>query len=186
VWKRLDGPRWWAERAYGLTDGLDASGAHDLPRRRAATVGLPARHPLQDPELIDLALRLDPTLLHDPDRDRPLARDALEGTVPEHVRTAAFKPHFNAVQERWLLAERATADELLGPDALVGAYVDLPAVRGWLLGDPARHPAGRARWPLDAWRVLALELWLRELAGRNREFGASEKGQVLVELRVLP
>ena len=185
-WKRLDGPRWWAERAHGLTDRLDASGAHDLPRRRAAEVGLPSRHPLQDPALVELALRLHPALLHDPAGDRSLAREALAGIIPDHVGTATAKPRFNAIQERWLLAERGEAEQLLGADALVGDYVDLASVREWLLGDPARHPAGRTRWPLDAWRVLSLEIWLREHAGMNRRVEASEKEQVLIQTTVLP
>jgi hypothetical protein len=107
------------------------------------------------------------------------------GIVPEHVRTATTKPRFNALQERWLLAERGEAERLLGADALIGEYVDLAAVREWLLGDPARHPAGRTRWPLDAWRVLALELWLREYAGMNRSSEASRREQVFIETSVL-
>jgi asparagine synthase (glutamine-hydrolysing) len=185
-WKRLDGPRWWAERAHGLVDGLDASGAHDLPRRRAAEAGLQSRHPLQDQQLIDVALRLEPTLLHDADRDRPLARDALAGIVPDHVRRPATKPAFNTLQERWLVAEQPTAERLLGPDALVAEYVDIDAVRAWILGDPARHPAGRTRWPLDAWRVLSLEVWLREHAGRNEAHAESDFEQVSLDFGVIP
>jgi asparagine synthase (glutamine-hydrolysing) len=165
AFKRADAPRWWAQRVHELVDLLDASGAHDLPRRRAAAVGMTSRHPLQHPDLVELVLRLDPELSHDAGRDRPLARDALIGLVPEHVRTRTAKPYFNAVQEQWLLADRAGASALLGPDALIGEHVDLPAVRRWALGAPAAHPHGRLRWPLDTWRVLAMEIWLRHQSG---------------------
>ena len=188
AWKRLDGPRWWAQRVHELGVQLDASGAHDLPRRRAWALGLQAHHPLQDPRLVDLALGLEPAFAHDPVRDRPLARDALAGIVPEHVRQRTTKPFFNAVQERWLLAERPTAATLLGRDALIAEYVDLDAVRAWALGDPSRHPGGRLRWPLDSWRVLALEIWLRDQADPSvtRRLIAAEVASPVTRFATIP
>ncbi|MFL5845917.1 MAG: asparagine synthase-related protein [Solirubrobacteraceae bacterium] len=159
AFKRLDGPRWWAHRAHELLWRLDASGAHDAPRRRAAALGMTHRHPLLDPAVIELALRLDPLLLHDGARDRPLARDALRGIVPSHVLDRTQKASFNAVQERWLDAVAGPVRELLGRGALVGAYADLGAVAE--LVDGRRRTLRR---PLDLWRLLSAEVWLRDMA----------------------
>ncbi len=45
AWKRLEGPRWWAQSAYGLTRGIEEVGVFDQHRQRAALAGLEARHP---------------------------------------------------------------------------------------------------------------------------------------------
>ena len=136
-WKRLDGPRWWAHLADSLT--TDALGAGDQQRRDAALAGLELRHPLRDPDLIELALHLPPELSFDPHADRPLVRRALAGRIP--VDDDA-KPAFNA------LLDRAFA----GPDA--------PLLRE-LLGDRAKANASS----LDLFRAASLELWLRHQNG---------------------
>ncbi len=51
AWKRLDGPRWWAHTAHGLTRGVEETGVFEHQRRRAALAGLEARHPLFDLDL---------------------------------------------------------------------------------------------------------------------------------------
>jgi hypothetical protein len=118
-----------------------------------------------DPALVDLVLSLPPELAHDAERDRPLARDAFAGVVPGHVLKRYAKADFNDAQTAWLVDARPAIDRLLARgEARVAEFVDIDAVRGWALGDPAGHPAGRRRWPLDVWRVVAIEIFLRELA----------------------
>ena len=60
AWKRLDGPLWWAHVAHGLTSVVQETGVFEDHRRRAASAGLEARHPLFDLELLELALRQPP------------------------------------------------------------------------------------------------------------------------------
>ena len=136
-WKRLDGPRWWAHMADSLT--ADALGAGDQQRRDAALAGLEPRHPLRDPDLIELALQLPPELSFDPQADRPLVRRALAGRIPVHD---GAKPVFNALLDR----------ALGGPDAAL--LRDLLGGRA-----PANAPS------LDLFRAASLELWLRHQNG---------------------
>ena len=136
-WKRRPGPRWWAQLADAITG--DALGAGDQQRRDAALAGIELRHPLRDPELIELALGLPPELSFDPYLDRPLLRRALHGRLPDQLLQSDAKPAFNSLLD----------DALAGPDA--------PLLRE-LIGD---RPAPS----LDLFRAASLELWLRHQNG---------------------
>ena len=170
-WRLRPGPLWHAQLAAQLTSGI-AQQAADQLRRDAALGGVELRHPLRDPELIDLLLALPPELGFDPHVDRPLLRRALAGELPPALLWDDAKPAFNSVLTR----------ALAGPD--------LPAVRA-LLADP--HPllarevrsehaaallepsAGREpprAWALDVWRLASLELWLRHQDDPGRAAGA--------------
>jgi asparagine synthase (glutamine-hydrolysing) len=156
AWKRRPGPRWWAHLSHVLV--ADPLGATDQRRREAALHGLDLRHPLRDPELIDLVLSLPPELAFDPDLDRPLLRRALAGELPDDVLRDTRKPFFDALLR----------DALSGPDAdaLRALVAEPPAELAALLRpgaaaallDPAARPAS---WALDAWRVATLAIWLR-------------------------
>jgi asparagine synthase (glutamine-hydrolysing) len=163
-WKRLRGPRWWAQLAHALTIGVAARGVHDHARRRAQMAGLEARHPLLDPQLIDAVLRLPPALSFDPHRSRPLLRAALAGLVPEEVRLRPGKSYFDApFQDAMAGADLgAVRRVLVDPGAELGAYVDLEAVRRDLLDvAPSAHPLGARYWAASAWRMVTAECWLR-------------------------
>jgi asparagine synthase (glutamine-hydrolysing) len=162
AWKELPGPRWWAQLASALWG--DRVGAADQARRQAAMHGLAARHPLRDPDLIELVLGLPPELGFDPRLDRPLLRRALAGELPAEALRDTRKPFFNALAQ----------DALGGPD--------LPRLRE-LLREPHPELAARLRagevgamlaragpggappgWEIDLWRVATLELWLTRQA----------------------
>jgi asparagine synthase (glutamine-hydrolysing) len=164
-WKRTPGARAWAHLLYLLT--ADSVGAGDQMRREAALHGLEARHPLRDPELVDLVLSLPPELALHPELDRPLARAALANELPEAILGNVRKPFFNEILDA----------SLAGPDAgplralLSDPHPDLAVLvrRGAaaaLLDPPAGepHPAG---WAVDLWRIASLELWLRHQADPN-------------------
>jgi hypothetical protein len=84
----------------------------DQARRDAELAGLRHARPLADDELVDLIL--PPRLSFDPRFDRPLARRAMAGVVPDVVRLSDAKPHFNAVLEDALGgADRPILGELM-------------------------------------------------------------------------
>jgi asparagine synthase (glutamine-hydrolysing) len=152
AWKRIAGPRWWAQLAHRLTATGDALGAPDELRRIASMASLERRHPLRDEKLVALALRLPPELGFDPALDRPVARKALARALPPEQLESDRKPVFNSLLEK----------ALAGPDA--------EALRA-LLTDPHPELAGRLRpgaSALDTWRAATLELWLRHCAGDER------------------
>jgi asparagine synthase (glutamine-hydrolysing) len=163
AWKRLDGPRWWAQIAHGLTRGVEETGVFEHQRRRAATAGLQARHPLFDQQLVELCLRLPPLATFDRYRSRPLLRAATSGLLPDAVRLRPEKALFDSL----LLDTLASADDaavrtlLCDPQAELAAYVDLPAMRSALFDGAER--SFRRMW--QVWRLASAECWLRFQAG---------------------
>lgn len=174
AWKRVPGPRWWAELAHVLTAGSDSLGAADQLRREGRMAGVELRHPLRDPDLIELMLSLPPELGFDPRLDRPLARRALAGALPEATLEDPGKPTFDALLTRALTGpDDSRLRELIAqphPDLarrvrgdMVAAIVDSPA--------HARPPG----WSAGLWRLATLELWLRHLEDPRDGVAAFER-----------
>jgi asparagine synthase (glutamine-hydrolysing) len=163
VWKRLDGPRWWAEVAHGLTRGVEETGVFEHQRRRAASAGLEARHPLFDLELVELCLRLPPLATFDRYRSRPQLRTAMSGLLPDAVRLRPEKALFDSLLLDTLDgADGAAARALLSdPRAELAAYVDVEAMRNALFSSSERS----FRWMWQVWRLSSAECWLRQQAG---------------------
>jgi asparagine synthase (glutamine-hydrolysing) len=163
AWKRLDAPRWWAETAHGLTRGIEETGIFDHQRRRAASAGLDARHPLFDLDLVELCLGIPPLATFDRYRSRPVLRDAMDGLLPDSVRLRPQKALFDSLLIDCLSGpDGAIARELLcGPNAEIGAYVDREAMQRALFGPGS--PAGQPSfgWMWQVWRLLSAECWLR-------------------------
>lgn len=164
AWKRAHGPRWWAELAHTLTVTGDAIGAPDQLRREARGAGIELRHPLRDPELIDLVLGLPPELAFDPDQDRPLARRALARALPPATLAGGEKPTFNSLLGGALDGrDRATLVELLAdPHPELARRVRAGALRALL--DGPHTGAGT----IDLWRLASAELWLRHCEDPQR------------------
>jgi hypothetical protein len=166
AWKELDGPRWWAQLAHDLT--ADRLGAADHHRRSGALDGIDLRHPLRDPGLVDHVLSLPPELGFDPRLDRPLARRALAGELPERFLLDPRKPFFNRLLEdalrgpdaetvRELLAHpRPELSSLLRPEAV-------KALENGLFPTSSAAPGAAT----DVWRIAVLELWLRHGDGSS-------------------
>jgi hypothetical protein len=163
AWKRLDGPRWWAHAAHGLTFGLEEVGIFELHRRRAALAGLEARHPLLDLDLVELVLRTSPLSTFDRHRNRPALRACMTGSLPDAVLMRRHKALFDSL----------IVDTLAGPDgaairrllcdrrAELGGYVDLERVRRDLLESNRGEPRDPFDWMQQVWRLASAECWLR-------------------------
>jgi asparagine synthase (glutamine-hydrolysing) len=155
-WKGARGPRWWAHLAHLLTGAGEALGAPDQMRRAGLMAGVEPRHPLRDPELVELVLSLPPELAFHPRLDRPLARRALAGSLPDATLADERKPAFNSLLE----------SALTGPDAaalrhlLADPHPELAArVRRGAVEQMLKAPTGGSA--LDLWRIASLEMWLR-------------------------
>jgi asparagine synthetase B (glutamine-hydrolysing) len=163
AWKRLDGPRWWAHTAHGLTRGVEETGVFEHQRRRAALAGLQARHPLFDLDLVELGLRLPPRATFDRHLSRPQLRDAMAGALPDAVRLRPAKAWFDSLIVDCLTGpDHASMLALLGdPKSELRAYVDLDRLRQMLPAVEPRASGDRFRWMQRAWRLITIEYWLR-------------------------
>jgi len=186
AWKRLDGPRWWAQIAHGLTRGVEETGVFEHQRRRAASAGLEARHPLFDLELVELCLRLAPLTSFDRYRSRPVLRSAMDGLLPDSVRLRPQKALFDSLLLDSLAgSDGAIARELLcDPAAELSAYVDLAAMRSALFESPASGERS-FRWMWQVWRLLTAECWLRSLSGDVLSI-VPRASRAMVEIHTVP
>jgi asparagine synthase (glutamine-hydrolysing) len=169
AWKRLDGPRWWAFAAHGVSTGIEATGVFEHQRRRAAMAGLEARHPMLDLDLVELSLRQPPAQTLDPRFSRPVLREAMAGLLPDSVRLRPQKALFESLIAASMRApDRAAVREILcAPDAEVGAYVDRKRMEAVLFGAAEAAREDDFRWMWRVWRLLTAEVWLRSLAAGN-------------------
>jgi asparagine synthase (glutamine-hydrolysing) len=169
-WKRLDGPRWWAFAADGVSRGIEATGVFEHQRRRAAMAGLEARHPMLDLDLVELALRQPPEQTLDPRFSRPVLREAMAGLVPDSVRLRPHKALFESLIAAAMRGPDGAAirEILTAPDAEIGAYVDRGRMETTLFGNEGVPKGDEFRWMWQVWRLLTAEVWLRSLAGANR------------------
>jgi asparagine synthase (glutamine-hydrolysing) len=171
AWKRMDGPRWWAKVAHGLTRGVEEVGVFEHQRRRAASAGLEARHPLFDLDLVELCLRQSPLTTFNRYRNRPVLRAAMEGLLPDSVRLRPQKAVFDSV----LVDSLAGPDEVLAhrllsdPAAELRAYVDQSGVERALFAAASQLREQPFQWMSQLWRLTTMECWLRAEANRAGE-----------------
>jgi asparagine synthase (glutamine-hydrolysing) len=153
------GPVWWRMQAESVIDMRDLvdMGAHF--RRETVDANVKLRHPfLYDLHLVEAALRLPPQAQFDPVRDRPLLRDALNGLIPERVRTRHEKSHFTSLV---LAGIRASESELIEPlrrpDAPLREYVARRGLESKLEATAEARPIQTAG---SLWRVAIANTWL--------------------------
>jgi len=163
AWKRLDGPRWWASTAHGLTRGIEELGLFEHHRHRALSAGLQARHPLLDLDLVELALSMPPLASFDRHRNRPVLRAAIDGLIPETVRQRPAKALFDTLIIDSLRGPDGVAISRLlsSPGAELSAYVDLERVRRELLDSDRVRREYPFDWMCQVWRLTTAECWLR-------------------------
>ena len=163
AWRRLDGPLWWSHTAYGFARGIEEAGVFEHQRRRAALAGLEARHPLFDLDLIELALRQPPEASLDHRFSRPLLRESMAGLLPDSVRLRPGKAWFESLIIDCLSGPDGAAVRsiLMGPDAELGAYVDLGEMSRALFDSDVALRENPFRWMWQVWRLLTAELWIR-------------------------
>jgi asparagine synthase (glutamine-hydrolysing) len=169
AWKRSDAPRWWAHKAYLLTQVRQAVGMHDYLRHRAGVSGMKARPALLDLSLVELALRIPPDLEFDPDYDRPLIREAMRGRTPDSVRLAVRKSNLAPFYRDALAGEDLAAIRCLltARDAEIGAYVRRDAVAALVEQPKTLDEPGWDRWATQVWLLTSAECWLRFQADRG-------------------
>jgi asparagine synthase (glutamine-hydrolysing) len=161
--ERGDGPLWWQARVDDLVVARQRIGASDFLRRTAGRGMLDAHPFMDDLALTELVLRLPPAASFDADFDRPLLRAASAGHLPDSIRLRKDKTVFNPLFHDSLEGpDRKVIAALLGVrDARVNAYVRPEVVRSLVLEAPAEPRDGRRAWL--AWRLIAIETWLRSL-----------------------
>jgi asparagine synthase (glutamine-hydrolysing) len=171
AWKRMDGPRWWAEIAHGLACGIDEIGVFEHQRRRAATAGLQARHPLFDLDLAELCLRQPPLATFNRYRSRPVLRAAMAGLLPDAVRLRPQKALFDSLIIDSLVGPDARAVQTLlsNPAAELAAYVDMNEMRRTLLDSGPEGAPNPFRWMYQVWHLVTAECWLRSQAQAGGE-----------------
>ena len=167
AWKRLDGPRWWAEIAHGLTRGVEEVGVFEHQRQSAVSAGLEARHPLFDLDLVELGLRQPPLSTFDPYLSRPVLRAGMAGSLPDSVRLRPQKALFDSLLIDCLAGPdgEATRRLLSDPGAELRAYVDPRAVQRELFDSDRRRRERPFEWMWQVWRLLTAECWLRAQNG---------------------
>ncbi len=167
-WKaNRSGPRWWSQRVELLTAWRESLGSHDYLRRKSAMAGVRDAHPfLDDLDLAEFVLRLPPEQAFDAQLTRPLLREAMVGLLPDDVRLRTHKATFNEYIGACLAGpDWAELVALIGaPDAEVNAFVRPEVVRAMYL-DPS--PERPPEWIGVVWRLAGIELWLRQLVGRD-------------------
>lgn len=168
-WKRLGGPRWWANAAHGIVYGIEATGVYEHQRRLGRLAGLETRHPMLDLDLVELALRQPPEQTLDPRFTRPVLREAMTGLLPDSVRLRPQKALFESLIVATLRGpDRAAVEQILtAPGAEIGAYVDRERMKAALFGTEAAAVKDEFRWMWQVWRLLTAEVWLRSLAAAN-------------------
>jgi asparagine synthase (glutamine-hydrolysing) len=175
AWKRLDGPRWWAHAAHGLTRGIEESGVFEHHRRRSESAGLETRHPLLDFDLVELGLRLAPRASFDPHRNRPMLRAAIAGLLPESVRGRPQKALFDSLLIDCLDRRDGPIIRRLLVDrhSELRAYVDLRELERTLFASGRLKRERPFQWMWQIWRLVNAECWLRVQSGRSIELRAS-------------
>ena len=165
AWKRYAaGPLWWRFLADLLVNRFHRDLRHDYLRHRAKGLGVANESPFCDPDLIEYVLQL-PAELAFAQLDRPLAREAMRGILPDQVRLQKQKAVFlEFCMDAVTGADARGIERLLtARDAELGAYVDLEWVRNlWYRERPP--PQQSAYWLVAIWCFVMCELWLRAQA----------------------
>ena len=171
AWKRLDGPRWWAHTAHGLTRGVEETGIFEHQRRRAALAGMEARHPLFDLDLVELALRQPPEATFDRYRNRPVLRASMAGLLPDSVRLRPAKAWFDSLIVDCLNGPDSAAVRRLitDPRAELRAYIDPEGLRRALFDAGPRARPDPFQRMHQVWRLVTAECWLRAQADPGGE-----------------
>ena len=177
-WKRLDGPRWWAQLTDMAVHGPDVLGGPEHALRLGRLAGVPRGRPLLDLDLTEFVLRLPPELSFRPEYGKAHLREAMAGQVPDAVRLRRQKTFFTDVRMRSLVesSDLAFARRLLGPGAEVRRYVTEACVEEAVSTPDVTAPhSSRAIWGFRLQHLCGTEIWLRSLADPAFAAGLAER-----------
>ncbi len=157
-------PRWWLGLRHRLTV-LD-DWPSDYFRHHSAKWGVEVRSPLHDVELAETVLRIPAEHGFGPRLDRPLAREAVAGLIPEALRLRRRKTLYTYFYRECVTGPDLPAiQRLLGGDRLeITPWVRPDYLRERLSKPPGPLTPGRLDWVRDVTGCLAVECWLRSLS----------------------
>jgi asparagine synthase (glutamine-hydrolysing) len=157
----LEGVNRWLER--DLTVYLPN---HNLlyTDKMSMAVGVEARVPLLDMEIVDLVTTMPPEWKVTPGATKLILRDASRGLVPDEVITRP-KAGFGAPYRKWLRYDLRSLWDELSSEAVV-------AKRGWfdvkgLQAIRSLSQGGKEDLYMLQWAVLTIELWARQFIDRS-------------------
>jgi asparagine synthase (glutamine-hydrolysing) len=146
---------------------LAADNLPDLLRfedRNSMAYSIEARVPFLDHRLVEASLLLPDRLKVDGPRERKIVlRRAMSGIVPEEVLDRRDKVAFQSPERRWLLEAEGTWRHLAATSRAASAGFVAP---GAIPEAIDRLRAGSGGTAL-LWRMLNLEMWLRDSAGES-------------------
>jgi asparagine synthase (glutamine-hydrolysing) len=134
-------------------------------------VGIEARVPLLDQELVEIATSLSAAQKLDP-VPKAILRRAARGTVMDEIIDRP-KAGFGAPYRHWLRHDLGSMwNDVMSPRAI--------ADRGWFRTDAVERlrqesQAGRADYYMLQWALLTLELWARQFVDQNPADVASRR-----------
>lgn len=157
-------PRWWAYLAHLLTESREGSGLAEYVWHRGARHGVRSPAPMLDSDLAELMLRVPPHIAW-ARRNRPLARAAVAGRLPDEVRLARRKANLGPFYLSVVTGpDGVVVRELLSdPKARVREWVPAGALERQVNRSPEVGDDGWLTWVTVQWRMVVLECWLRWL-----------------------
>jgi asparagine synthase (glutamine-hydrolysing) len=164
-WMRTGVPRWWAYHSYLLSDHVEGSGLGEHIWERGVPFGLRSVAPLFDVGLVELALRIPPSVHWRQPIDRSLARDTVAGVLPDEVRMNRVKANIGPFYLDLITGpDSAIVRELLlAPDARVREFADPAWIERNVPRSPTMADPDWLRWITVVWRLAMAECWLRWL-----------------------
>jgi len=131
--------------------------------RNSMAFSVEARTPFLDFRLVERALALPASDLIRGGWTKAILRDGMAGVLPEGVRLRRDKLGFATPEARWLREIAPRVREWLGPGARTEQMIRPNVLAQWR-AESDEGMAGRA----GLWRVLSVELWLRQVEDRRR------------------
>ncbi len=149
--------------ARSLWQSMTGDGLPALLRyedRNSMAMGIEARVPFLDVNLVEFAVRLPDRLRIEHGATKVALRRAMADRIPPEILARKDKTGFLAPESAWLATGRAEAASLLQNGQLVE--------RGWIDGAEVERvlaalDGGRRRLMGQLWRLFITEAWLREL-----------------------
>jgi asparagine synthase (glutamine-hydrolysing) len=131
--------------------------------RNSMAFSVEARTPFLDFRLVERALALPASDLVRGGWTKAILRDGMAGVLPDTVRLRRDKLGFATPEARWLREIAPRVREWLGPGARTAQMIRPDVLARWC-AESDEALAGRA----GLWRVLSVELWLRQIEDRRR------------------